>query len=147
VHVDADNEPALEIGRLLSRVRRTAGLTQEEVAERAEMSVRALRNIELGLVPRPRRRTMESLVQALRMEGGDENELLRLARASRIAKSSEEDSFEGPAPQRPCPAVNSLPTVVSPFVGRDGLLTEITASLTDPATEPGPVPSPMGRSS
>jgi transcriptional regulator with XRE-family HTH domain len=71
----ADDRPEAAIGRLVAQLRRTAGLTQEKAAERAEMSVRALRNIELGLVSRPRRRTITALTAALQIDQAKRQEL------------------------------------------------------------------------
>lgn len=49
----------------LSQLRLQAGLTQEELAERAGVSVRGLRKLERGLVERPHRRTLEALTIGL----------------------------------------------------------------------------------
>ena len=52
-------------GRLVRRYRREAELTQEALAERAGLSVRAIRDIEAGTKHRPRRDTVELLLDAL----------------------------------------------------------------------------------
>jgi transcriptional regulator with XRE-family HTH domain len=57
-----------DFGALLQRRRRLAGLTQEELAERTELSVRAIRNLELGRVRRPRRETVRRLTEALDLD-------------------------------------------------------------------------------
>lgn len=41
---------AFGLGELFARLRSRAGFTQEELAEKADLSVRGLRNIELGHV-------------------------------------------------------------------------------------------------
>lgn len=59
-------EPAAEpVGRLLRERRQRAGLTQQEVAERAGMSLRALRDIEHGRVRRPRAASVRRLAAAV----------------------------------------------------------------------------------
>src|SRR5947209_5083173 len=49
---------------LLTRLRLAAGLTQERLADRSGLSVRAISSLECG-ERRPRRYTMERLAQAL----------------------------------------------------------------------------------
>jgi len=53
------------VGELVRRYRTTAGLTQEELSEKADISVRAVRNLEHGLVRCPRRSTLQLLAGAL----------------------------------------------------------------------------------
>jgi DNA-binding SARP family transcriptional activator/Tfp pilus assembly protein PilF len=63
-------EPGAEtMGRLLRERRQRAGLTQQEVAARAGLSLRALRDIEQGRVRRPRAASVRRLSAAV---GGDE---------------------------------------------------------------------------
>jgi transcriptional regulator with XRE-family HTH domain len=50
---------------LLRRARRAAGLTQEELAEKAGLSTRAVSNLERGINQAPQRETFEMLVNAL----------------------------------------------------------------------------------
>jgi transcriptional regulator with XRE-family HTH domain len=59
--------PAPEDGvsELILRYRQMAGLTQEELGEKAEVSVRAVRNLGRGKVRRPRRSTLQRLALAL----------------------------------------------------------------------------------
>lgn len=55
-------------GRLLRRYRREAGLTQEELAERAGVSVRTISDLERGISQAPYRATIDQLAEALRLE-------------------------------------------------------------------------------
>src|ERR1700738_2246602 len=56
-------------GTLLRRHRRAAGLTQEELAERAGVSVRSIRELERGVSHAPRRDTIQFLATALELSG------------------------------------------------------------------------------
>src|ERR671926_1246147 len=55
----------LRFGHVLRHLRKTAELTQEELAERAKLSVRAISDLERGLRTVPQRETVELLAQAL----------------------------------------------------------------------------------
>ncbi|MFB9687438.1 ATP-binding protein [Amycolatopsis plumensis] len=54
---------------LLGELRRVAGLTQEELAERTGLTVRGISNIERGRVARPRRSSLEALARGLGLRG------------------------------------------------------------------------------
>ena len=53
-----------KFGDLLRRCRLAAGLTQEELAERAQVSPRAISDLERGLRNRPWRDTVQLLTTA-----------------------------------------------------------------------------------
>ena len=57
-------EPA-PFGALLRRHRRAAGLSQEELAQRARLSARGISDLERGLRRTPHRDTVEMLAEAL----------------------------------------------------------------------------------
>ncbi len=98
-----DERPAFAV--TLRRRRAEAGLSQEQLAERAGLSVRGLRYLEGGL-RHPYRSTAERLAQALRL--GPEAAAALLAAASR------------PAPARPTsPGASGLPVPPGPLVGRE----------------------------
>lgn len=68
--------------RLASRVRRLrhrAGLTQRELADRADLSVAGLRDIEQGRVTRPRAASLRRLANAMSLSQSELDELLREA--------------------------------------------------------------------
>ena len=67
-------------GRLVRRYRRDAELTQEALAERAGISIRALQAIEAGSKHRPRVDTVQLLLEALRVPA-EEQERFRAAAA------------------------------------------------------------------
>ena len=86
--VTGDPCTSFRLGRTLAESRAAAGLTQEEVAERAGLSVRAVRNIECGLVVRPRRQTVEGLIAALQVDEAEAVRLRALLRATRCRGSA-----------------------------------------------------------
>jgi predicted ATPase/DNA-binding XRE family transcriptional regulator len=69
------NAQLLTIGELLRRYRRAAGLTQEEVAEAAAISVRGIQDLERGVTRRPRRDTIQRLLEALKLDADDRKAL------------------------------------------------------------------------
>jgi DNA-binding SARP family transcriptional activator/tetratricopeptide (TPR) repeat protein/DNA-binding XRE family transcriptional regulator len=69
----AMQQPLSTVGELLRGHRRRAGVTQQELARRAGISVRALRDIEQGRVRRPR--SVRQLAAALRLPEADQRQL------------------------------------------------------------------------
>jgi len=57
----------VSFGQLLRRHRKAVGLTQEELAERAHLSVRAISDLERGVRTVPQRETVELLARALNL--------------------------------------------------------------------------------
>jgi len=68
------------VGDLLKRFRLAAGLTQEQLAERAGLSARGLSDIERGLKPRPHRDTLTLLADALALGPAERTALATVAR-------------------------------------------------------------------
>ncbi|MEN3356946.1 MAG: hypothetical protein V7637_928 [Mycobacteriales bacterium] len=80
--VDGDSRPGpARLGELVRGFRRRAGLTQQEAAGLAAMSVAALRDLEQGRVATPRPVTVRGLAVALELSAAETESLLRLARA------------------------------------------------------------------
>jgi tetratricopeptide (TPR) repeat protein len=67
-------------GELVRRHRLAAGLTQEEVAERAGLSARTIANMERGRTARPYRRSVRALADALALAEPERHELERAGR-------------------------------------------------------------------
>ena len=65
---------------LLGELRRAAGLTQLELAERAHIGVRTLRDLETGRAIRPQRSTVDLLASALDLDGADRIGFVEAAR-------------------------------------------------------------------
>lgn len=70
-----------QLDGLVRRFRRRAGLTQQEAAELAGMSVAALRDLEQGRVAAPRPGTVRRLATALQLSTAEAAELLQLAQS------------------------------------------------------------------
>src|SRR3954452_1454907 len=69
-------------GALLRRHRMAAGLTQEAIAERANLSARAISDLERGLSHAPRYDTLELLTRALNLSVEQRAALFAAARPS-----------------------------------------------------------------
>lgn len=113
---EADSDsPTAAIGRTLLACRLDRGLTQEELAEAARLSVRAIRDLERGRAV-PRLSTAGLLACALRLDRDMRNRLDALIRASRALRRPGEADTTGPllspmvdyAPADPAPAACRL---------------------------------------
>jgi transcriptional regulator with XRE-family HTH domain/predicted ATPase len=109
-------------GRFLRRHRRLAGWTQEELANRAGVSVRAIRDLEAGRVRRPHGQTIRMITEALDLTDATRNELQSIIRAARHANGSL-PAADGPG--GPC----QLPRDVDDFTGRSETLREVRDHL------------------
>ena len=110
-------------GRLLKRLRTADDLTQEELAERAGVSVRSISDLERGSSHLPRRDTVQLLADGLRLRGAERDRFVALARGRSLAVP-EPISADG-APRR------SLPYPPTPIVGRLKESAAATARLLD----------------
>lgn len=73
-------------GAVLRHYRLRAGLSQQELAERARLSVGGLSDLERGARTRPRSSTMRLLVAALDLAPNDREELMAAAPAGRAGR-------------------------------------------------------------
>jgi DNA-binding SARP family transcriptional activator len=78
----------ISIGDRISALRRRAGLTQSELAERAALSVGGLRDLEQHRVARPRAGTLRRLGVALELSCDETADLVRQAQESATALDS-----------------------------------------------------------
>jgi DNA-binding XRE family transcriptional regulator len=74
-------EPPVAFASLLRKLRREARLTQEELAEAAALSVRAVSYLEAGVVTSPQKDTVRLLADALGLIGPARGGSRRLAGA------------------------------------------------------------------
>lgn len=138
---------------LLCRVRTSTGLTQEELAERAGLSVRSISDIERGLVARPRRHSIAAIADGLGLDDRDRERFIDHYRR-RVTPaplgSTTEDGIAGvtiePAgiaqlgvvPVGVVPA--QLPAGVATFTGREQLLHHLDGLLADRSAAPKAMP-------
>jgi non-specific serine/threonine protein kinase len=111
-------EPS-SFGELLRQHRLAAGLTQEELAERAGLSARGVQDLERGLRRSPHPDTTRRLVEALGLD--DAERAVLLGAVDRAASS-------GGAAVAPL-AMAALPLALTSFVGREAELAEIQRLL------------------
>jgi transcriptional regulator with XRE-family HTH domain len=106
-------------GTVLRTCRTAARLTQEQLADRSGLSVRAIRNLEGGRTDRPQRQSAALLAAALQLTGPDEAALLAAA---------------GHPVDAPVRTRCELPPDAADLLGRD----QAVAALTRVLTGPGP---------
>jgi non-specific serine/threonine protein kinase len=94
---------------LLRRHRLTVGLTQEELADRAGLSVRGISDLERGLKQAPRLRTVSLLVRGLGLPNAEAAALLRAANPRHDTVPDTWSSHNR----------HNLPLPLSRFVGRE----------------------------
>jgi transcriptional regulator with XRE-family HTH domain len=78
-----------EFGGLLRRFRQAAALTMEELAGLADLSPRAIWDLECGRTRRPRRSTIDALIGALALDEGQARLLAVAARPAPITAAQE----------------------------------------------------------
>ncbi|MEV4350867.1 helix-turn-helix domain-containing protein, partial [Actinoplanes sp. NPDC049596] len=115
---DGDDRGGSGFAAVLRRHRLRAKLTQEELAARAAIGVRTVRDLERGRASRPQRTTAELLAAALGLAGADRETFLAAAR--------------GQSPEEPPPTgfLRVLQTVE--LIGRDDDIDELSRLLSDP---------------
>ena len=109
-------------GDLLRRYRVAAGLTQEQLAERAGVSARGISDLERGARGLPRKDTLELLLQALDLSPANRAALVAAARR-RPALARGEAQGDRHA---------DLPVPLTPLIGREAEIAAISALLAQP---------------
>jgi non-specific serine/threonine protein kinase len=97
------------LASILRSFRRSAGLTQEDLADRASLSVRTISDLERGLKVTPQAGTIELLADALALSLGDREMLLAAVPRRRHRPRSPD----------PVPHSGALPIDVTPLIGRE----------------------------
>jgi predicted ATPase/DNA-binding XRE family transcriptional regulator len=113
------------LGSLLRRHRSAAGLTQEQLAELAGVSSRAVSDVERGLRTRIYRDTATRLADALGLQGAERSEFEGLARGRTPPPRPPKDAEASP------PA-GTLPSRLTRLIGRERELEVVLALLADP---------------
>src|SRR6266567_114395 len=121
--------PAREssFGDLLRRYRLAAGFTQEELAERAGLSVRGISDLERGLSARARKETLALLADALDLTPVERTQLASTGRSER--KSPLPDPSESHEREAVLPRRHNLPLQLTTFVGRERALADLHERL------------------
>ncbi|HEX8919033.1 MAG TPA: LuxR C-terminal-related transcriptional regulator [Chloroflexota bacterium] len=126
-------------GRLLRAHRVAAGLSQEELAERAHLSRRTITNLERG-VTAPYRETVALLTDALELTEADRAELARAVHRARTVRIDEEGgtaAADHPVTAGVDPLLATklaIPPVRAVLVPRPRLLERLQAGLSGPLT-------------
>jgi tetratricopeptide (TPR) repeat protein/transcriptional regulator with XRE-family HTH domain len=124
--------PAPGFGGLLRRLRTDAGLTQEELAEAASLSLRSVSDLERGINLTARKVTAQLLAGALGL-AGPERSLFEAAARGRVLGA--ETLVAGDRPAGSSAAARTLPRDIAGFTGRDAELGRLVAASDD--TAPG----------
>ncbi|MFJ7085962.1 helix-turn-helix domain-containing protein [Streptomyces griseus] len=131
-----------ELGTLLRQLRKRAGLTQEQLAERSGVSVRTIRRLEAGKPSDHRLTTISQLVDALGANAEERRQLTGLLERGqpRPAPTAEEPettpaepptSAPAPSAPAPAPAVPTVPRPSEPSRPASALVTDAAALLAD----------------
>jgi len=123
----------MTFAEMLADLRTAAGLSQEQLAERSGVSVRAIGEIERGATRRPQRETVRALAGALALAAP---ERAAFEKAARTAPPAVTRSQPGARPVLPAP--------VSSLVGRDDDLTAVTRLVRDPVVRLVTITGPGG---
>ena len=115
---DASRGQGAPFGTLLSQLREASGLTQEDLAARADLSAKGISDLERGARRRPHPHTVRSLADAL--------ELSEDERASLLAAVPKRGDVADNAPTLTEAAV---PVPPAPLVGRERELAEVAGFL------------------
>jgi predicted ATPase/DNA-binding XRE family transcriptional regulator len=113
--------------QVLRRLRLAAGLSQEELAERAGLSARAVSDLERGLRASPRPETVRLLAQALSLGEAERAALIAAAHPEIAAPPSAATPDAPAAPRTPRAELPSLPIPPTPLVGREREVEAISA--------------------
>jgi transcriptional regulator with XRE-family HTH domain len=144
-----DANSSFKFGDLLRRHRLAAGLTQEELAEHAQVSPRAISDLERGLRSRPWRDTIQLLADALKLGAaersqleasarqgaalppGDARERPHLMQPSAVSPGQEGETTSVAVPDEARISIHrsNLPVQVTRFVGREKEVAEVRERL------------------
>jgi predicted ATPase/DNA-binding XRE family transcriptional regulator len=110
----------LSFGTLLKQYRLAAGLSQEALAERANISTRAISDLERGINRTPRSDTLDALLQALVLSEERQEALIAAARSVTIPDASDAS---------PTDPLYVLPVPPTQLLGREQEMARVTTLL------------------
>ncbi len=116
-------------GEMLKRCRLAAGLSQEELAERAGLSARGISDLERGIRRAPQRETIRLLADALRLSTEERTQLtesVERRRGPTLGPSSTSVGRSAPTAELPVPSTR--------LVGREREASEVRELLLEPDT-------------
>src|SRR5580658_2622801 len=112
-------EPPVTFAGLLRKLRTSARLTQEELAEAAGLSPRSISDLERGIAATPQRETIRLLADALGLTGPPRAEFEAVARGRPVGARVGSDGAA---------AMRTLPRDVASFTGRQQELELLAAA-------------------
>ncbi|WP_410810786.1 AfsR/SARP family transcriptional regulator [Micromonospora sp. 067-2] len=118
--LDRPPSAGTDLGPMLRRYRLAARLTQQELADRSQLSVRTIRNLEAGRIQHPHGESVRLVGRGLGLADADRDRLTTAARGG------DAPSAAGPLP---VDAVAMLPP--GGLIGRIELVSRLVAGLTD----------------
>jgi predicted ATPase/transcriptional regulator with XRE-family HTH domain len=124
-------------GDLLRRYRVAAGLTQEELAEKAQVSPRAISDLERGARIHPYRATVQLLADALQLGPAERSQLDAAARSPLPGPSPRSADRAEPSASVPVVAAghrpNAPPVQLTPLIGRETEVAAVVHLLQSPS--------------
>jgi predicted ATPase/transcriptional regulator with XRE-family HTH domain len=109
--------PPISLAALLKRDRLATGLTQEELAERAKVSVRAISDLERGVRQAPHKDTLTLLIAAMGLSAEDAEQLRDAARRTHSRRTAAPAAAV--AGKRAGAALTEIPTSLTALIGRE----------------------------
>jgi tetratricopeptide (TPR) repeat protein/transcriptional regulator with XRE-family HTH domain len=113
------DQHSVTFGELLRQLRKTAGLSIEDLAERAELGEHTISDLELGKAKSPREKTVTKLARGLRLEGSVKDRFVAVARGVPVTEGLPVISAKTPP--------RTLPRYVASFTGRESELARLAS--------------------
>ena len=135
-------EPPVAFATVLRKLRTQARLTQEELAEAADLSPRSVSDLERGIAATPRRETVRLLADALGLAGPARAEFEAAARGRPVpapAVPAQAVPAQGGPGLDGVAAMRALPRDVASFTGRQQELQQLVDAMVSPVSPGGVV--------